>query len=82
VDTFKEAGVVPGEDAEFPAEGGARYCRKDTWLLSCLFYKADISDELTVGLARYCSQRHPTHLNSRFLISLASSDLPINIYQA
>ena len=23
------------------------YCRKDTWLLSCLFYKADINDELT-----------------------------------
>ena len=28
-------------------ERGARYCRKDTWLLSCLFYKADINDELT-----------------------------------
>jgi hypothetical protein len=31
-----------------PAEqGGDRYCRKDTWLLSCLFYKADVNDELT-----------------------------------
>eukprot|EP00227_Mantoniella_beaufortii_P020433 CAMPEP_0197584930 /NCGR_PEP_ID=MMETSP1326-20131121/7395_1 /TAXON_ID=1155430 /ORGANISM="Genus nov. species nov., Strain RCC2288" /LENGTH=320 /DNA_ID=CAMNT_0043149369 /DNA_START=118 /DNA_END=1080 /DNA_ORIENTATION=- len=37
-----------GEDALLPASsGGARYCRKDTWLLSCLFYKADINDELT-----------------------------------
>ena len=37
----------PGEDALHPAEGGPRYCRKDTWLLSCLFYKADVTDELT-----------------------------------
>ena len=42
-----EAGVVPGQDAVTPAEGGSRYCRKDTWLLSCLFYKADVNDELT-----------------------------------
>ena len=47
VDTFVEAGVVPGQDAVTPAEGGSRYCRKDTWLLSCLFYKADVNDELT-----------------------------------
>mgnify|MGYP006133692681 CR=1 FL=1 len=47
VDTFVEAGVVPGQDAVVPAAGGARYCRKDTWLLSCLFYKADVNDELT-----------------------------------
>ena len=43
MDTFVEAGVVPGQDAVTPAEGGSRYCRKDTWLLSCLFYKADVS---------------------------------------
>jgi hypothetical protein len=30
-----------------PATGAARYCRKDTWLLSCLFYKANINDEAT-----------------------------------
>ena len=42
-----EAEVGPREDAQFPAEGGVRYCRKDTWLLSCLFYKADVADELT-----------------------------------
>ena len=46
-DTFEQAGFSPGEDATQPAEGGARYCRKDTWLLSCLFYKADVNDELT-----------------------------------
>ena len=28
-------------------EGATRYCRKDTWLLSCLFYKANINDEAT-----------------------------------
>ena len=38
---------MPGQDAVTPAEGGSRYCRKDTWLLSCLFYKADVNDELT-----------------------------------
>jgi hypothetical protein len=42
-----DGGFTPGEDAVQPAEGGARYCRKDTWLLSCLFYKADVNDELT-----------------------------------
>lgn len=42
-----EVGFSPGEDASQPAVGGARYCRKDTWLLSCLFYKADVNDELT-----------------------------------
>mmetsp|Transcript_7035 Transcript_7035/g.11015 ORF Transcript_7035/g.11015 Transcript_7035/m.11015 type:complete len:254 (+) Transcript_7035:283-1044(+) len=47
VDSNPERGVVPGEDAVDPAVGGARYCRKDTWLLSCLFYKADVNDELT-----------------------------------
>lgn len=47
VDSFQQPGFSPGEDATMPAEGGARYCRKDTWLLSCLFYKADINDELT-----------------------------------
>lgn len=47
VDTNRESGMVPGEDATNPAVGGARYCRKDTWLLSCLFYKADVNDELT-----------------------------------
>jgi len=30
-----------------PAMGATRYCRKDTWLLSCLFYKANINDEAT-----------------------------------
>lgn len=30
-----------------PATGPTRYCRKDTWLLSCLFYKANINDEAT-----------------------------------
>jgi hypothetical protein len=47
VDSFVEAGTVPGRNAQTAASGGARYCRKDTWLLSCLFYKADINDELT-----------------------------------
>ena len=47
VDSFVEAGTVPGRNAQTAASGGARYCRKDTWLLSCLFYKADIDDELT-----------------------------------
>ena len=47
VDSFVEAGMVPGRNAQTAASGGARYCRKDTWLLSCLFYKADINDELT-----------------------------------
>ena len=42
-----QAAFVPGQDASQPAEGGAKYCRKDTWLLSCLFYKADVNDELT-----------------------------------
>jgi len=32
-------------DAMVPASGPTRYCRKDTWLLSCLFYKANINDE-------------------------------------
>ena len=30
-----------------PAMGATRYCRKDTWLLSCLFYKGNINDEAT-----------------------------------
>jgi hypothetical protein len=47
VDSFVEAGAVPGRNAQTAASGGARYCRKDTWLLSCLFYKADVNDELT-----------------------------------
>lgn len=34
-------------DAQHPATGPTRYCRKDTWLLSCLFYKANINDEAT-----------------------------------
>ena len=46
VDSFVEAGTVPGRNAQ-TAASRARYCRKDTWLLSCLFYKADINDELT-----------------------------------
>ena len=33
--------------AQVPASGATRYCRKDTWLLSCLFYKANINDEAT-----------------------------------
>ena len=37
----------PARMLRSPREGGARYCRKDTWLLSCLFYKADVNDELT-----------------------------------
>ena len=45
--TIAEAGVVPGQAAVKSATGGSRYCRKDTWLLSCLFYKADVNDELT-----------------------------------
>ena len=32
---------------QVPASGATRYCRKDTWLLSCLFYKANINDEAT-----------------------------------
>ena len=36
-----------GADALHPATGLTRYCRKDTWLLSCLFYKANINDEAT-----------------------------------
>jgi len=40
--------MTPGENAEVHAPfAGVVYCRKDTWLLSCLFYKADINDELT-----------------------------------
>jgi len=41
------ASSTPGENAVLPSVGVAKYCRKDTWLLSCLFYKADINDELT-----------------------------------
>jgi hypothetical protein len=33
--------------AQHAADGSTRYCRKDTWLLSCLFYKANINDEAT-----------------------------------
>ena len=39
-------GDGPGRNAQ-TAASGARGRRKDTWLLSCLFYKADINDELT-----------------------------------
>lgn len=49
--TFEESApsVSPGDAAQEPAvvQGTPKYCRKDTWLLSCLFYKADINDELT-----------------------------------
>lgn len=41
------ASAGDGNFALHPASGSVRYCRKDTWLLSCLFYKANINDEAT-----------------------------------
>lgn len=41
------APAQPEKFAQLPATGAKRYCRKDTWLLSCLFYKSNINDEAT-----------------------------------